>query len=217
MLKIWGRTTSSNVQKVLWCCAELGIEYERVDLRGPFGGNRDPEYLAMNPNGRVPTIQDDSLVLWESNAICRYLATTRHGERLYPSDPKARANVERWMDWQLATSGPPMAGLLGMLIRARPEQRDHAAIEAARLQALDDRRRRARRPPLSGGTGADPCRDRLRNDGLPLARVSDRAAAIEEPQSLVRAHAGASWVQNSHRNPDHVMVRWIRGRCHVAC
>jgi len=136
MLKIWGRTTSSNVQKVLWCCGELGIEYERVDLGGPFGGNRDPEYLAMNPNGRVPTINDDGLILWESNTICRYLAATRHGERLYPSSPADRANVERWMDWQLATSGPPMAALLGMLIRARPEQRDQAAIEAPRLQAL---------------------------------------------------------------------------------
>jgi len=136
MLKIWGRATSSNVQKVLWCCAELGIDYERVDLGGPFGGNRDPEYLAMNPNGRVPTIKDDGLILWESNTICRYLAATRHGERLYPSDPGARANVERWMDWQLASSGPPMAALLGMLIRARPEQRDQAAIGAARLQAL---------------------------------------------------------------------------------
>ena len=98
MLKIWGRTTSSNVQKVLWCCAELGIEYERVDLGGPFGGNRDPEYLAMNPNGRVPTIRDNDLILWESNTICRYLAATRHGEQLYPSDPALRANVERWMD-----------------------------------------------------------------------------------------------------------------------
>ena len=88
MLKIWGRATSSNVQKVLWCCAELGIEYERVDLGGPFGGNRDPEYLAMNPNGLVPTVQDGDLILWESNTICRYLATTRHGERLYPAIPR---------------------------------------------------------------------------------------------------------------------------------
>jgi glutathione S-transferase len=96
MLKIWGRTTSSNVQKVLWCCAELGIEYERVDLGGPFGGNRDPEYLAMNPNGRVPTISDDGLILWESNTICRYLTVTRQGERLYPAAPAARAKVERW-------------------------------------------------------------------------------------------------------------------------
>jgi len=136
MLKIWGRASSSNVQKVLWCCAELNIAFDRVDHGGPFGGNRDPEYLKLNPNGLVPTVIDGDLVMWESNTICRYLASTRHGERLYPSNPVARANVERWMDWQLATSGPPMAALLGMLIRATPEQRDQAAIEAARLQAM---------------------------------------------------------------------------------
>lgn len=136
MLKIWGRTTSSNVQKVLWCCAELGIEYERVDLGGPFGGNQDPEYLAMNPNGLVPTIKDGDLILWESNTICRYLATTRRGERLYPTAPVARSHVERWMDWQLSSVGPPMGELLMGLIRTKPEQRDQAAIEAARRKAL---------------------------------------------------------------------------------
>jgi glutathione S-transferase len=136
MLKIWGRNTSSNVQKVLWCCAELGIEYERVDLGGPFGGNQDPEYLAMNPNGLVPTVKDGDLVMWESNTICRYLCTTRSGERLYPSDPTARTHVERWMDWQLSSIGPPMGALLFGLIRTRPEQRDHAAVEAARRKAL---------------------------------------------------------------------------------
>jgi glutathione S-transferase len=137
MLKIWGRTTSSNVQKVLWCCAELGIEYERVDLGGPFGGNQDPEYLALNPNGLVPTVKDGDLVLWESNTICRYLATTRHGERLYPTTPAARSHVERWMDWQLSAVGQPMGALLYGLIRTKPERRDHAAIEAARRKALD--------------------------------------------------------------------------------
>ena len=74
MLKIWGRTTSSNVQKVLWCSAELGLEYERIDLGGPFGGNQDPEYLALNPNGLVPTVKDRDLVMWESNTVCRYCA-----------------------------------------------------------------------------------------------------------------------------------------------
>lgn len=136
MLKIWGRTTSSNVQKVLWCCSELAIPFERVDLGGPFGGNQDPEYLAMNPNGLVPTVRDGDLILWESNTICRYLATTHHGERLYPTAPAARALVERWMDWQLSTVGPPMGALLFGLIRTKPEQRDHAAIEAARRRAL---------------------------------------------------------------------------------
>jgi glutathione S-transferase len=136
MLKIWGRTTSSNVQKVLWCCGELGLEYERVDLGGPFGGNQDSEYLAMNPNGRVPTVKDGDLVMWESNTICRYLCATRNGDRLYPKEPKARTHVERWMDWQLASVGPPMGTLLFGLIRTPPEQRDHSAIEAARRTAL---------------------------------------------------------------------------------
>jgi glutathione S-transferase len=136
MIKIWGRATSSNVQKVLWCCAELGIAFDRVDLGGPFGGNQDPEYRALNPNGLVPTVRDGDLVLWESNTICRYLAATRAGERLLPAAPAARALVERWMDWQLSAVGPPMGALLYGLVRTRPEQRDHAAIEAARRTAL---------------------------------------------------------------------------------
>lgn len=135
MLKIWGRATSSNVQKVLWCCAELGIAFERLDVGGPFGGNRDPEYLALNPNGLVPTVKDGDLVMWESNTICRYLAATRDGEHLYPRDPARRTHVERWMDWQLAVIGPPMGQLLFGLVRSTPETRNPDAIEAARRRA----------------------------------------------------------------------------------
>jgi glutathione S-transferase len=135
MLKIWGRATSSNVQKVLWCCAELGVAFERVDVGGPFGGNRDPEYLALNPNGLVPTVKDGDLVMWESNTICRYLAATRNGEALYPRDPAARTHIERWMDWQLAVIGPPMGQLLFGLVRSTPETRDPGAIESARRRA----------------------------------------------------------------------------------
>ena len=137
MLKIWGRASSSNVQKVLWCCAELDLPFERLDLGGPFGGNRDPEYLRLNPNGLVPTVKDGDLIMWESNTICRYLASTRGGgERIYPRDPAARTHVERWMDWQLAVVGPPMGQLLFGLVRTKPESRDPAAIEAARRRAL---------------------------------------------------------------------------------
>ncbi|HEX3882493.1 MAG TPA: glutathione S-transferase family protein [Stellaceae bacterium] len=136
MLKIWGRTTSSNVQKVLWCCAELGLEYERTDWGGPFGGNQNPEYLRLNPNGLVPTVVDGDLVMWESNTICRYLCTTRNGDALYPKDPAARTHVERWMDWQLAVVGGPMGMLLQQLVRLAPEQRDTAAAEGARRRAL---------------------------------------------------------------------------------
>ena len=137
MLKIWGRTTSSNVQKVLWTCAELGITYDRVDHGGPFGGNRDPEYLKLNPNGLVPTVIDGDLVMWESNTICRYLCNTHpNGGSLYPSDFTARTHVERWMDWQLSVVGAPMGALLQGLIRSTPETRDAGAIEAARRRAI---------------------------------------------------------------------------------
>src|SRR6202043_3320884 len=136
MLKIWGRASSSNVQKVLWCCAELDIPYDRVDHGGPFGGNRDPDYLRLNPNGLVPTGIDGDLGMWESNSICRYLCTTRNGDRLYPRDPAARTHVERWMDWQLSVIGAPMGGLLQGLIRSTPETRDAVAIEGARRRAI---------------------------------------------------------------------------------
>ena len=137
MLKIWGRTTSSNVQKVLWTCAELNIPHDRVDHGGPFGGNRDPEYLRLNPNGLVPTVIDGDLVMWESNTICRYLCATHpDGESLHPKDPAARTYVERWMDWQLSVIGGPMGALLQGLIRSTPETRDPAAIEAARRRAI---------------------------------------------------------------------------------
>jgi glutathione S-transferase len=137
MLKIWGRTTSSNVQKVLWTCAELGIPYDRLDHGGPFGGNRDPEYLRLNPNGLVPTVIDGDLVMWESNTVCRYLCNTHpNGASLYPADFAARTHVERWMDWQLSVIGAPMGALLQGLIRSTPETRDAAAIEAARRRAI---------------------------------------------------------------------------------
>jgi len=137
MLKIWGRTTSSNVQKVLWTCTELNIAYDRVDHGGPFGGNRDPEYLKLNPNGLVPTVIDGELVIWESNTICRYLCNTRpNGNSLYPADFAARTHIERWMDWQLSVIGGPMGALLQGLVRSTPETRDPTAIEAARRRAI---------------------------------------------------------------------------------
>jgi glutathione S-transferase len=152
MLKIWGRANSINVQKVLWAANEIGIAYERVDIGGPFGGDREPAYLALNPNGLIPTIEDDGFALWESNSIVRYLAASRNSP-LWPQDPKARAEAERWMDWQL-TSLPGMTVLFWGLVRTPPEKRDPAAIEAARVQtaaswAIVDRHL-AGRPFLAG-------------------------------------------------------------------
>jgi glutathione S-transferase len=135
MLKIWGRNNSSNVMKVLWCCAEMNEPFERIDWGGQFGGGTDPAYLAKNPNGRVPTVEDNGNIIWESNTILRYLCTTRGNEKLYPKDPGKRTDVERWMDWQLASSGGAMTTLFFGLVRTAPEKRDAKAIEVARKEA----------------------------------------------------------------------------------
>ena len=86
MLKILGRKTSSNVQKVLWCCEEIGLPFERTDIGGEFGKNKEPAYLAFNPNGLVPTINDDGFILWESNSCVRYLAGKYGKGKLWPAD-----------------------------------------------------------------------------------------------------------------------------------
>ena len=121
MLKILGRKTSSNVQKVLWCCSELDIPFEREDVGGQFGKNNTPEYLARNPNGLVPTIDDDGFILWESNAIVRYLCAKHGAGKLWPSDLARRADADRWMDWQQTTLAPPMGILFRALQRQPPE------------------------------------------------------------------------------------------------
>ena len=132
MLKIWGRLTSVNVQKVVWCADELGLEYERVEAGGKYGIVNTPEYLAMNPNGLVPLIEHDGYVLWESNAITRYLAA-RYGEgSLWPTDIQMRADADRWMDWQAVSFNPAIGPGFWQLIRTAPEKRDAAVIEAAR-------------------------------------------------------------------------------------
>jgi len=132
MLKILGRATSTNVQKVLWFCDEAGVAYDHDnDIGGAFGQNDTPEYLAMNPNGKVPTVIDDDFVMWESNSVIRYLAR-KHKSALYPSEFEARNLVERWMDWELSVVAPHQGTVLVGLVRMKPEDRDNAKIEAAR-------------------------------------------------------------------------------------
>ena len=130
MIKVWGRNTSSNVQKVMWAIAEIGLPYERIDVGGAFGKNREAEYLAMNPNGLVPTLEEeDGFILWESNSIVRYLAAKHKATVLEGADLKARALASKWMDWQLSVCGPALTPVFWGLIRTPPEKRDHAAIE----------------------------------------------------------------------------------------
>jgi len=137
MLRIWGRANSSNVMKVLWACEELSIPFERIDAGGAFGRTREPEYLAKNPNALVPTIEEpDGFVLWESNAILRYLARTRApGNTLYPADPRDAADCDRWMDWQLAAVNRPMTTIFFTWVRIPEAERDYPAAEKARAEA----------------------------------------------------------------------------------
>jgi glutathione S-transferase len=136
MLKIWGRATSVNVQKAMWAVGELALPYERIDIGGPFGHNKEPAYLAMNPNGLVPTLEEDGFLLWESNAIVRYLAGKYGPGRLEPLDLRERARAGSWMDWQLSVAMPALTPVFWGLIRTPPEKRDHAAIEASKAKTL---------------------------------------------------------------------------------
>ena len=137
MLDIWGRASSSNVMKLLWLCEELGIPHQRIDAGGSFGRTREPAYLAMNPNARVPTIEEpDGFAMWESNTICRYLVATRApGHPLHPAEPRARARIERWMDWQLGHLNAPMTVIFFTHIRTPEAERNWPATARALAEA----------------------------------------------------------------------------------
>jgi glutathione S-transferase len=138
MLKIWGRNTSSNVQKAMWAVGEMGLAHERIDIGGPFGKNKEPAYLAMNPNGLVPTLEEeDGFLLWESNSVIRYLAAKHRADILEPADFKIRALASQWMDWQLTVLGPAITPVFWGLVRTPPEKRDTAAIEAAKVKTTE--------------------------------------------------------------------------------
>lgn len=132
MIEVYGRPNSVNVQKVMWTVAELGLDHRRHDVGGAHGGNDAPWYLAMNPNGTVPTIDDGDTIVWESNAVVRYLAA-RHGAGwLWPEVPAARAAADIWMDWQQTSVHPAIHPVFWGLIRTPEGERDLAAIEAGR-------------------------------------------------------------------------------------
>lgn len=131
MLTIWGRTNSINVQKAMWAVGELGLAHRRIDAGGAFGGLDTQEYLAKNPNQRVPAIEDDGVVVWESNAIVRYLAGKYGAGTLWPEDPAVRAIADQWMDWQQTTLSADMYVIFWGLIRTPEADRDMAAIETS--------------------------------------------------------------------------------------
>jgi glutathione S-transferase len=135
-LTLWGRTSSANVQKVLWALGELGLAYEHRLVGGPHGGLDEPHYRAMNPNGLVPTLQDGDLVLWESHAILRYLAATYGADMLWRQDVRERAIVDQWTDWTATTFQPAWIAVFWLFVRTPPEQQDRKAIAAAYAKAV---------------------------------------------------------------------------------
>jgi glutathione S-transferase len=149
-LKLWGRTTSSNVKKILWLAHALKLDFERIDAGGKFGVVDTPAYRALNPNGRVPTIEDGDFVLWESNSIMRYLCMKYGGEDFYPADPATRGDIDRWLDWSLSFLVPAETPLFLATIRKPPDRHDKTAIaamteRAAGMYAIVDRRLEKRR------------------------------------------------------------------------
>ena len=175
MLRIWGRTSSINVQKVMWTVAELGLAHERIDAGGTFGRLDGPDYAALNPNRLIPVLEDGPTVIWESNSIVRYLAARYGSGGLWPEDPGQRAEADRWMDWQLTTLQPAISPVFWGLIRTPPERRDMAAITASAerlgqaMQILD--RQLHDRPFVAG--------DRLTMGDVPVGCVCWRYANLD--------------------------------------
>lgn len=127
MVQIWGRMSSLNVRKVVWAAQETGVPFTRTDAGLTFGIVKTPEYLRLNPNAQVPTLQDGDLVLWESNVIVRYLCA-RYAPTLYPQDLAQRFDAERWMDWQQTSLNPAGSPAFIQLFRTPPDKRDPAVI-----------------------------------------------------------------------------------------
>jgi glutathione S-transferase len=199
VLKLLGRKTSGNVQKVLFFLEETGTPYAREDYGRQFNNTQTPEYLKLNPNAKVPTLIDGDVVIWESNTILRYLAAST-GSALYPGDPGARTQVERWMDWQLATLNAPYVALF-QGSKLPPEQR--SADFPAQVKTLGNElaildRRLGEAPWLAGAsmTLAEICLGpivyrclRFGVDLPPLENLKRWDAAVSGREAFKRATA----------------------------
>ena len=182
MLKIWGRRTSSNVQAVMWTVGELEIPFERYDVGHRFGGNNTPEYLSMNPNGLVPVVRDgdDGEPLFESAAICRYLAARYGNDDFWPQDPARRAHVDKWAEWGKVTVAAAFTmPIFGPLIRLPKEERDAEQIANAvttfdRLLGIADAE--LEKSPLPCRQPADARRYHARSPAIPILHDRNRPA-----------------------------------------
>lgn len=148
MIRLLGRATSGNVQKVVFLLEEMGLPYKREDYGRQFNNTQDAAYLKLNPNGKVPTLVDGDTVIWESNTILRYLCNKQGGHALYPSDPAGRSQVERWMDWQLASLNNPYLGIF--------KEAKKPAAERAASWAADAKELKTQLDILEAGMGGQP-------------------------------------------------------------
>jgi len=162
-LTLWGRLSSCNVQKAMWLLEELALPYAHVNAGGDFGGLDDPGYLAMNPHGRVPTLKDGDVVVWESEAILRYLAARYGAPALWSGDAAERAAVDQWLAWTAASLYRDWIDLFWARVRTPPERQDAETIEALRHRTAD------RYAFLDGELAA---RDYIAGDAFSLADIA---------------------------------------------
>ncbi|HEY0483412.1 MAG TPA: glutathione S-transferase [Kofleriaceae bacterium] len=195
MLKIWGRLSSINVRKVVFAAQEAGVAFERTDAGAAFGIVQTPEYLARNPNGLVPLIEDDQVQLWESNVIVRYLCARHAPDTLYPLALPRRFDAERWMDWQQTTLNPAGRTAFMQWIRTPAERRDADAIArsvAATEALLELVDQHLSRQPFFAG-------DRLTMADLPIACEVHRWIHLPKPR-IERPHLDR-WYQGMTARP----------------
>jgi glutathione S-transferase len=211
MLKVWGRRNSLNVQKVMWLIGELGIDHEHIDAGGSFGGLNTPEFLKMNPHGRVPVIDDSGTIVWESHTIIRYLSARYGGGAFWTQDLRERSFADRWMDWTLATLQPAFMDVFWGFYRTPESHRNWPAIRdamkrCAQYYRLLDRHL-ADRAYLAG--------DRIKMGDVPAGTSLYRYFALEIDRPSV-PNVEAWYRRLSRRAPykEHVMVPFddLRGR-----
>ncbi|GHD56708.1 glutathione S-transferase [Thalassobaculum fulvum] len=204
MLKVWGRRDSFNLQKVMWLVGELGLEHEQVMAGGSYGGLDDPAFRAMNPHGRVPVIDDDGVVVWESHAILRYLAAKHGAPAFWAEDPAERSQADRWIDWSATTLQPDfLNGVFWGFYRTPEAERDTAAVAtkvaacARHMRQLD--RALADRPFLGG--------DRLGLADIPAGTNLFRYYGVDiERPSVPNVEAWYRRLQDRPAYREHVML-----------
>ncbi len=216
MLKIWGRADGSNVIKAMWCIGELGLEYERIDWGGKFGGNDDPEYRRKNPNGRLPTLEEeDGWTLWESGAVVRYLCEVYSKGKMCPETPRARADADKWMDWSSLNLAKFNSVFLDNYFRLPEAKRSMDAIAAAvkaTAPYYDILDAAARRPEISVRRRADDGGHSRRLADLSLDQLGAQghSPVASERRGVVRAHGGPSGLSGArHRQEPEAALRRI--------